>query len=76
MQLPICRPWDKDRQASIDIDAVTELVRDGKIWDTIKSYIANADIVTNLNTAVHSPTSYSINESVNNGHGHKKRKVR
>lgn len=32
----VARPWDKDRFMAPDIDAVTQLLQDGKIWDCVK----------------------------------------
>lgn len=33
------RPWDKDRFMSPDIEAVTNLLRDGKIWSVVRHHV-------------------------------------
>jgi histidine ammonia-lyase len=32
----VVRPWDKDRYMAPDIEAVTNLLKDGKIWNCVK----------------------------------------
>jgi histidine ammonia-lyase len=33
------KPWDCDRFMAPDIDAVTEILRNGEIWLTVKSFV-------------------------------------
>lgn len=33
------RPWDKDRYMAPDIDAVTEILKEGKIWQAVRHHI-------------------------------------
>jgi len=32
----VVRPWDKDRYMAPDIEAATNLLKDGKIWNCVK----------------------------------------
>ena len=34
-----CRPWDQDRFMAPDIEAVKELLREGKIWHAVQQHI-------------------------------------
>ena len=34
-----CRPWDKDRYMSPDINEATNLLRTEKIWNAVKNYM-------------------------------------
>ena len=35
----VARPWDKDRYMAPDIEAVTQLLQDGKIWASVKGQL-------------------------------------
>ena len=35
-------PWDRDRQMSPDIDAVTELICTGQVWNAVQPFLAIA----------------------------------
>ncbi|XP_064399955.1 histidine ammonia-lyase-like [Halichondria panicea] len=35
----VVRPWDKDRFFAPDINAVTQLLKEGKVWDVTRVYI-------------------------------------
>ncbi|XP_070558559.1 histidine ammonia-lyase-like [Ptychodera flava] len=37
----VARPWDKDRFMAPDIEAVTELLREEKVWAAVKPFIDN-----------------------------------
>ncbi|KAF6026091.1 HAL [Bugula neritina] len=45
-------PWPKDRYLAPDIEEVTKLIREGKIWKIMKPYIEETR-VNGLNTASH-----------------------
>jgi histidine ammonia-lyase len=32
----VAKPWDVDRIMHTDIDAVKELIKEGKVWDAVK----------------------------------------
>lgn len=35
----VVAPWDKDRFMSPDIERVAQLVREGAVWDAVKTHI-------------------------------------
>lgn len=37
--LSYCRPWDKDRFMAPDIDNVTALLKEQRVWDAVKPYL-------------------------------------
>ena len=60
-----------------DIAAVTDLIREGKIWRLVKPHIDRATELSTLDMNIDSPTSFtaSLHEGTSNGHhGHPKRK--
>ncbi|CAB4058645.1 hutH [Lepeophtheirus salmonis] len=56
----VARPWDKDRFMSPDIDAVTKLIREEKIWGAIKTHMDHYNSSQHIETRVYSPTSYTV----------------
>ncbi|KAK7065477.1 hypothetical protein SK128_018842 [Halocaridina rubra] len=48
--------WDKDRFMAPDIDAVTELLKDGKIWHAVRHHIEHYHRVQDVETRVFSPS--------------------
>nr|KAG5697095.1 hypothetical protein BaRGS_002011 [Batillaria attramentaria] len=55
----VVRPWTKDRYMAPDIDAVTKLLQDGKIWQKVKPMIDHYHSVQIIETRVFSPTTTS-----------------
>lgn len=45
--LALCRPWDKDRYMTPDIEAATKLLREGKIWAAVEPYINHYKAASN-----------------------------
>jgi len=35
----VVKPWDSDREMSPDIEAVVQLLRDGKVWEAVAPYV-------------------------------------
>ncbi|ODN05643.1 Histidine ammonia-lyase [Orchesella cincta] len=52
------RDWDKDRVMYLDIDAVTKLLKEDKIWFAVKNYIDDYNSLQHLDVPVFSPTAY------------------
>ncbi|XP_068242639.1 histidine ammonia-lyase-like [Palaemon carinicauda] len=48
--------WDKDRYMAPDIDAATELLKEGKIWHAVRHHIDHYHRVQDIETRVFSPT--------------------
>ncbi|WAR25105.1 HUTH-like protein [Mya arenaria] len=51
------KPWIKDRYMAPDIDAVTKLIQDEKVWHTVKPLIENYHATQVIETRVLSPTT-------------------
>ncbi|ESO91184.1 hypothetical protein LOTGIDRAFT_209547 [Lottia gigantea] len=66
-------PWKKDRFMSPDIDAVTKLLQEEKIFKTVKPLMDNYHSCQSLETKVFSPTSSFVVPT--NGPVHKRRKM-
>ncbi|XP_066994730.2 histidine ammonia-lyase [Anabrus simplex] len=56
------RPWDKDRYMSPDIEAVTTLLRQDKIWGAVRHHIDYYLAPHEYETRVFSPTAVMIGE--------------
>ncbi|XP_069972172.1 histidine ammonia-lyase-like [Penaeus vannamei] len=52
----VASSWEKDRFMSPDIDAVTELIREGKIWQAVRHHIEHYHRVQDVETRVFSPS--------------------
>ncbi|XP_068242640.1 histidine ammonia-lyase-like [Palaemon carinicauda] len=48
--------WDKDRYMAPDIDAATELLKEGKIWQAVRHHIDHYHQVQHVETRVFSPS--------------------
>lgn len=59
----VAKPWDKDRVMSPDIDGVTDLLREEKIWRAVKPYMDDYHSKQLLETPVNSPTASFIGSS-------------
>ncbi|XP_052779312.1 histidine ammonia-lyase-like [Mya arenaria] len=53
----VAGPWIKDRYMAPDIDAVTKLIQDEKVWHTVKPLIENYHATQVIETRVLSPTT-------------------
>nr|CAH0110139.1 unnamed protein product [Daphnia galeata] len=67
----VVRPWDKDRYMAPDIEAATNLLKDGKIWNCVKGlaflitcYVDAVKDYLDLESRAPSPTSVSLPHSV------------
>lgn len=58
----VAKPWDRDRFMSADIDAVTKLLQEEKVWRIVRPYIDgyNANHQQTFEMDVMSPTASSI----------------
>lgn len=70
----VAKPWIKDRFMAPDIDAVTKLLQEEKIWVKIKPMIDHYHSVQSVETRVFSPTS-STREAPGNGPVTKRRRL-
>ncbi|XP_045623762.1 LOW QUALITY PROTEIN: histidine ammonia-lyase [Procambarus clarkii] len=52
----VVRPYDKDRFLAPDIDAITELIKDNKIWTAVRHHIEHYHHVQHVETRVFSPS--------------------
>lgn len=81
-------PWEKDRFMSPDIDAVTELLKDNKIWNVVRHHIDHYHAQQDVETRVWSPTTTRLgigyekpsykrpsNDAASNSNNAKSRKV-
>nr|XP_006825988.1 PREDICTED: histidine ammonia-lyase [Saccoglossus kowalevskii] len=53
----VVKSWDKDRYMAPDIEAVTKLLREEKVWEIVKPYTLNYHDETIHETRVPSPTT-------------------
>ncbi|OQR68451.1 histidine ammonia-lyase-like [Tropilaelaps mercedesae] len=53
----VAKPWDKDRFMAPDIDNVTILLKEGRVWDAVKPYLDKFLLVQEVETRMPSPTS-------------------
>ncbi|XP_046449371.1 histidine ammonia-lyase-like [Daphnia pulex] len=60
----VVRPWDKDRYMAPDIEAATNLLKDGKIWNCVKGYLDAVKDYLDLESRAPSPTCVSLPHSV------------
>ncbi|KAK8752370.1 hypothetical protein OTU49_005085, partial [Cherax quadricarinatus] len=71
----VVRPYDKDRFLAPDIDTITELLKDNKIWLAVRHHIEHYHSVQHVETRVFSPSMSFIGSgpprpfkrSLNNG---------
>lgn len=61
----VVKPLDKDRFIAPDIDAVTELLKDGKIWDAVFPHMERYKAEQGVETRPNSPTTSSTHSSQN-----------
>jgi len=54
--------WDKDRYMAPDIQAATDLLKDEKIWSSVKLHIESYHASQSIETRVFSPSTYSMGE--------------
>ncbi|CAG7828625.1 unnamed protein product [Allacma fusca] len=59
----VVRPWNKDRVMYPDIDAVTQLLKEDKIWLAVRNYIEEYNSAQSVEMRVFSPTAFSLPES-------------
>ncbi|EEC16235.1 histidine ammonia lyase, putative [Ixodes scapularis] len=52
--------WDKDRVMAPDIDAATDLLKQSRIWDTVKPHMDHYFLVQEEETRMPSPTTSEI----------------
>ncbi|XP_077300181.1 histidine ammonia-lyase-like isoform X2 [Arctopsyche grandis] len=71
----VVRAWDKDRYMSPDIEAVTNLLLEEKIWNAVKHHVDYYHSSTNVETHVFSPTAVMVGETQRPRLQGKKRKV-
>ncbi|GAB6033675.1 hypothetical protein CHUAL_013733 [Chamberlinius hualienensis] len=69
----VARAWDKDRYMAPDIDAVTRLLREEKVWSAVKHHIDHYSTENEIPTEVFSPTSFRVGGSPNNRRGLKRK---
>ncbi|OXA58564.1 histidine ammonia-lyase [Folsomia candida] len=56
----VARPWDRDRYMAPDIDNVTKLLKEEKIWQSVRGYIEeynSSQSMQNMEAQVFSPTA-------------------
>ncbi|XP_018495253.1 histidine ammonia-lyase [Galendromus occidentalis] len=53
----VAKPWDKDRFMAPDIDSVTTLLKEQRVWDVVKPYLDKFALVQEVETRMPSPTS-------------------
>ncbi|XP_075213077.1 histidine ammonia-lyase-like [Lycorma delicatula] len=56
----VVRPWDKDRYMAPDINAVTSLLKDDKIWNAVRHHIDYYHAPHEMETRVFSPTAVMV----------------
>jgi len=56
----VARPWDVDRYMAPDIEAVRDLLREGKIWHAARHHIDHYTHHQAIETRVFSPSSFSL----------------
>ncbi|XP_076447679.1 histidine ammonia-lyase-like isoform X2 [Babylonia areolata] len=72
----VVRPWNKDRFMAPDIDAVTKLLQEGKIWHKVKPMIDHYHSVQDIETRVFSPTTTTRhNDDHTNGPAPKRKRL-
>merc|ERR1719273_1556140 len=54
--------WDHDRYMSPDIQAVTKMLKEGKIWGAVRGHIEAYHSNQNMETRVFSPSTYTFGE--------------
>ncbi|XP_070559216.1 histidine ammonia-lyase-like isoform X2 [Ptychodera flava] len=57
------KAWDKDRYMAPDIEQVTKLLREERIWHTVKPYINNYECEILKETRMPSPTATTLDTS-------------
>ncbi|KDR16028.1 histidine ammonia-lyase-like [Zootermopsis nevadensis] len=58
----VVRPWDKDRYMAPDIEEVTNLLLEEKVWGAVQHHIAYYHAPEELETRVFSPTAVMVGE--------------
>ncbi|KAL8603486.1 hypothetical protein ACOMHN_038627 [Nucella lapillus] len=73
----VVRPWNKDRFMAPDIESVTKLLQEGKIWHKVKPMIDHYHSVQEVETRVFSPTTTSLpaDDQAANGPSAKRRRL-
>ncbi|XP_041348342.1 histidine ammonia-lyase-like isoform X1 [Gigantopelta aegis] len=71
----VAGPWKVDRYMAPDIDGVTKLLQDGKIWRVVKPMMDHYHSTQSVETRVFSPTTTSRVDNSSNGPVTKKRRV-
>ena len=54
--------WDQDRYMSPDIQAATKMLKEGKIWNAVKTQIEAYNSEQTVETRVFSPSTFTIGE--------------
>nr|CAD7396443.1 unnamed protein product [Timema cristinae] len=54
------RPWDRDRFMSPDIETVTQILKEGKIWEAVRHHIDYYHAPEEIETRVFSPTAVMV----------------
>ena len=54
--------WDQDRYMSPDIQAITKMLKEGKIWNAVKTQIEAYNSEQTVETRVFSPSTFTIGE--------------
>lgn len=57
------KPWDRDRIMAPDIEAATQLLKEGKIWTAVKGYVEAVKDYLDLESRAPSPTSTALKPS-------------
>ncbi|KAF2363681.1 Aromatic amino acid lyase [Trinorchestia longiramus] len=65
-------PWEEDRYMAPDIDAVKELLREGKIWHAVRHHIDHYTHNQSIETRVFSPTMSFVGSGPPRVHGKRK----
>merc|ERR1719268_193621 len=58
----VAAPWDKDRYMSPDIQAVTKLLKEEKIWNAVKHHIEAYHASQTIETRVFSPSTFTMGQ--------------
>ena len=58
----VAAAWDQDRYMSPDIQAITKLLKEGKIWNAVKTQIEAYNSEQTVETRVFSPSTFTIGE--------------
>ena len=68
-------PWDKDRYMSPDIQSVTKILKEEKIWNAVKVCMEQYHSSQNIETRVFSPSTFTVGEPRPHASNGRKRKI-